>query len=187
MSYNCIDYNCTDELPDHTTNECNESLNGGISGIIVGNCGSPMTDPSNAAAILVEIAAGRAHKIEGIKVGLDQPSAATQPSNLVGGTDVLSSYNRTGTLIDGNVSQGNVDFYNSLFDGRSFGWAILFIKGTEDSTGGAQVLFIDSRITWTGGLLVPNNDDTVMTFNGTFAWRKKQGPTMWDAPSGIFS
>jgi len=184
---NCINYDCQDILGDYTQNDCGEELLAGISGILLLECDNQLTDPSDAGEIAAEIAAGRATLIDGVKVGLDLPSPVEVESNVVGATQKLVTYNRQGTLIDGNVSSLNTTFYNKVFGGRTFGGIILYIKGTEESTGGAKVAWVDAAINFTGGLPIKNNNDENMTFQATFKWRKKDMPMLYSAPSGVFA
>lgn len=184
---NCINYDCQDELNSHTPNDCGEELLAGISGIILLECNSTLSDPSSASEINAEIAAGRATLIDGVKIGLELPSPVAVPSNIVGGTDKTSTYNRQGNLVDGNVSAVNTVMYNQLFGGRVFGGAILYLKGTEESAAGAKVAYINAAITFTGGLPIKNNNDENMTYQGVFTWRKKDMPLLYTAPTGIFS
>lgn len=184
---NCINYDCLDALGAYLNNDCGEELLAGISGMILLECNNQLTDPSDAVEVAAEIAAGRATLIDGIKVGLDAPSPVEVDSNTVGATQKLVTYNRQGNLIDGNVSSANSTFYNKVFGGRTFGGMILYIKGTAESTGGAQVVFVDAAVNFTGGLPIKNNNDENMTFQGTFKWRKKDMPALVAAPAGIFN
>jgi len=149
-------------------------------------CDNQLTDPSDPAEITTEIAAGRAHLLLGLKIGVDAPTAIEVDSNVSGGTTKLVNYDRTMTLIDGNVSDNNIDVYDKVCGGRVFGGAILYLVGTEQSTAGASVYYIDSAINFTGGLTIPNNDNEFITFNATAKWRKKTMGTLATAPAGIF-
>lgn len=183
---NCINYDCNDALGTYLSNDCGEELLAGGSGIILLECNHQLTDASNATQINAEISAGRAHKIDGVKIGIDEAAPVEVESNVVGGTNKLVTYNRSGTLIDGNVSNSNVTFYNKVFGGRTFGGAIIYLKGTED---GSQTLvyFIDAAINFTGSLPIKNNNDENMRFTGKFTWRKKDMPSLPNAPVGIFA
>lgn len=183
---NCLNYDCNDPLGTHLPNDCGEELLAGISGMLLLECNHQLTDPTSASQINTEIAAGRAHLLKNLKVGLDAPSAVQIDSNVAGGTQKLVTYDRSGTLIDGNVSANNVDFYNGVFGGRVFGGALLYIIGTQEATGGELCTFVDAAVTFTGGLTIPNNNNEFMTFNGTFAWRKRDMPSLETAPVGIF-
>lgn len=182
---NCINYDCNDELGLHTPNDCGEELLAGVSGIVLLECNTQLTDPSNATQINAEIAAGRATLINGVKIGLNAPSPVEVDSVQVGATQKLVTYNREGTIVDSNVSIANSTFYNKVFGGRTFGGAILYLKGTEEGTT-TFVTYIDAPINFTGGLPIKNNNDENMMFTGTFKWRKKDMPQLATAPVGIF-
>jgi hypothetical protein len=182
---NCLNYDCNDPLGTHLPNVCGEELLGGASGILLLECNHTLTDPSSAAQITAQIAAGKAHLLLNLKIGVDAPSPIEIDSNVSGGTTKLVSYDRTLSLIDGNVSSTNVDFYNGVFGGRVFGGAILYLVGTEESAT-TLVTYIDAAINFTGGLTIPNNTNEFMTFNGVAKWRKRDMPTLATAPVGIF-
>ena len=184
---NCLNYDCVEELPDHLPVECGQELLAGGSGIVLLECNNQLTDPTSAAQVLAEIAAGRANKIDGVKIGIDLPAPVEVDSNTVGATQDLVTYNRSGTLIDGNVNSNNVNLYDIIGGGRKFGGAIIYIKGTEDSNQGAQCFYIDAAIQFTGGLPMKNNNDEYMTFQYIFKWRKKTMQSMAAAPAGIFN
>lgn len=183
---NCINYECDDELGVHNPNECGEELNSGISGTLLLECNHQITDPSSASQIAAEIASGRATLLDGVMIGIDEPSPMMQTSNIVGGTEKPTNYNRSGTMIDANVNANNIDLYNKLLGGKVMGGAIQYLKGTEESSQGAQVLFIDASLTFSGGLPIKNNSDETMRFNTKFTWRKKTMPLFYPAPVGIF-
>lgn len=184
---NCISYECTDVLGTHLLNDCGEELLAGISGTVLLECNHQLTDPSSATQINAEIAAGRATLFDGLKIGFDDPAPVNVESNIVGGTEKLVTYNRSGTAIDANVNQNNINTYNQLLGGKVMGGAIMYLKGTEEATVGAKVMWIDAAITFTGGLPIKNNNDENMKFTNKFTWRKKDMPSMYTAPTGIFA
>jgi hypothetical protein len=184
---NCLNYDCNDPLGTHLPNDCGEELLGGGSGMLLLECNHQLTDPTSAAQVTAEIAAGRAHLLLNLKVGLDAPSPVEIDSNVAGGTTKLVTYDRTGTLIDGNVSANNVSFYNGVFGGRVFGGALVYIVGTQEATGGEKTFFIDAPVNFTGGVTMPNNNNEFITFNGTFKWRLRDMPSLETAPAGIFT
>lgn len=182
----CLDYSCNESLGAQELNLCGEELLGGISALILLECEHQLTDPSSADQIATEIAAGRATKVVGIKVGIAKPSPVEIESNVSCGITKLVTYDRTGTLIDGNVNAANITFYNKVFGGRVFGGAILYLCGTQESAGGELVEWIDAAITFTGGKVTPNTNNAFQTFEGDFKWRKKAGAALYAAPAGVF-
>jgi len=183
---NCLNYDCNDPIGDHMPNDCDELLLGGVNSIILLECDSQLTDPSNASQIVAELAAGRAVQIDNVKVSIEAASPITIDPPVSCSTPKLINYDRSGTLIDGNVSDNNISVYNQIFGGRSFGGVILNLCGTEDSVGGPQVLWIDSKVELNGSLIVPANNNEVNRFEGKFTWRSKGDPSMYAQPSNIF-
>lgn len=184
---NCLNYDCNDPLGTHVPNDCGEELLAGVSGMVLLECNTQLTSASSASQINAEISAGRARLLLNLKVGIDAPSPIEIESNVAGGTTKLVTYDRTLNLIDGNVSSSNISFYDGVFGGRVFGGAILYLVGTEESTVGEQVYYINSAINFTGGLTIPNNNNEFMTFNGVAKWRGKTMGTLVTAPVGIFT
>ncbi len=184
---NCINYNCTDDIGNHVPNTCGEELLGGSSQIILLECNSQLTDPSNGTQIAAEIAAGRANLLTNVKMSIAKPSPVEIDSNVACGSSVLVTYDRTGTIIDGNVNANNINFYNTVFGGRRFGGMILYLCGTEEANAGAKVEWIDASITFTGGKVLPDMSNAFQRFEGDFKWRKKDGNMIYSKPVGIFS
>jgi hypothetical protein len=184
---NCLNYECTEDVGQHLPNECGEELLGGGSGCVLFECNTTLTDPTNATQVLAEIAAGRATLIDGVKIGLDLPSPVEIDSNIVGATQTLVTYNRSGTLSDGNVNTNNVNLYDIVGGGRKFGAMLIYIKGTEESNVGAKCFFINAAVQFTGGLPMKNNNDEIMTFQYVFKWRKKTMQSLDTAPAGVFN
>lgn len=183
---NCINYDCQDVLGDHQPNDCGELLLGGVSSIILLECNTQLTDPSSTVEVAAEIAAGRATQIDNVKVSIEAASPVTIDPPVSCSTPQLVTYDRSGTLIDGNVSDNNISVYNQVFAGRKFGGMLLYLCGTSESTLGAQVLWIDAQVTLTGSLIVPPNNNDMNRFEGKFNWRSIGDPQMYDAPANIF-
>jgi hypothetical protein len=183
---NCINYECDDALGTHLQNDCGEELLGGSSGILLLECDHQLTDPSSASEINAEIAAGRATLITSIKVGMDAASAIEVDSNVSCGSQVLVNYDRTFSLVDGNVNNNNIDMYNQMFKGHKLGGVVLYLCGTAEADAGEKVLWIDTAVNAVGSLIVPNQNTEFQRFEGTFRWRSKNNPAMYTAPVGIF-
>ena len=182
---NCINYDCDDLLGTHTPNECDEELLGGSDAMILLECNHQLTDPSSATQINAEIAAGRARKITGVKIGINERSPVQVEANKVGVPQRLVNYDQSGTVIDANVNPDNVDFYSQLTGGKTLGGIIANLKGTETATQ-HYVLFIDAAVSFTGSMPIKNNNDENIKFTSTFSWRDKALPSLHNAPSGIF-
>jgi hypothetical protein len=176
----CINYNC-DEFSDYTQSDCVDALLGGIPSAVLLHCGHTVTDPSQAAQITTAITNG-SKKLNGVlKLTISAPSAVTVAAVVACQTEKLLTYNREVVWFDANVNEDNVTFYNELFDGRPLGGLIAYLCDSD------QVLFIDEPISFQGGLIVPENNDDYIRFEGTGAYRSKYSPTLHAAPVGIFS
>lgn len=185
---NPINYECSTPLGSHLENDCGEELLGGVSAALLLEVNHQLTNPSDASQINAEIAAGRAKLVQGIKVGIPKPSPVEVESNIgCGASTTLVTYDRTGTIIDGNVNSTNIDFYNTVFGGRTFGGIIFYMCGTEEATSGSVVAWLNSPVKFTGGRVIPNTNNTFQTFDGDFKWRKKDDMLNYPTPVGIFN
>lgn len=182
---NCINYNC-DPLGNQTLNpDCGIELLGGISDVILLDCDHTITDPCNGAQVLANIASGQAILVENVKIGITAASPVTVDALIACNTARLVTYERSGTLIDGNVNANNVDFYNTLFGGRKLAGMILRECGQEDTA--PQVTWIDSQVEFTGDRLIPDNNKEFQRFEGTFTWTSRSMPTIHCEPVGVFA
>lgn len=184
---NCPNYNCLDPLGSHTPNDCGEELLGGGSGVVLLECNHQLTDPSSAVQVQAEIDAGRATLVRGVKIGINAPSVIKVDSNAACVNQKVVTYDRTGTYVDGNVSALNVEFYKPIFAGRTFGGAIIYECGTEESDAGAEVTWIDAVISFEGGRILPPNNNEFQRFEGAMNWRSKFDADIYPAPAGIFT
>ena len=179
--YNCITYNCS-ELEDHEYLDCGDLLLGGIPGAVFLDCNHELTDPTSAAQINAEVAAGRAKIVLNVMIGVPAASDITVPRLIAGRPDTVVNRTRTFTIKDENVTPNNVTFYNSLWGGRELGGVILY-EGEDND----QVTWIDKSVTGTGSRIIPENTTEQQRFEGTFTWLQKEEPAIHQpAPVGIF-
>ncbi len=178
---NCLNYNCNDDLGDHIPVDCGEYPLGGIDAAIILACDHQVTDVSNGTQINAEIAAGRAWLVENIKVSIPDPSPITITNPVACRVDRLVNYDRSGTWQDANVNADNIDFYNILLSGQSFGGLIL--RECDEN----RVTFVDSEVTFQGGRLIPDNNDNFQMFNATFNWREKTDADIFNEPANVFT
>lgn len=183
----CLNYNCAGTLDLHTPNDCGEELLGGSDAIIILECDHQLTDPSDGTAILAEIAAGRATLIEGVKVSIEAPAAVELEPLVACETAQVINYDRAGTLLDGNVSAVNINFYTPILRNRKFGGVILRLCGTTGSNQGEQVIWIDSTVKFKGGLIYPPGNNEQIRLEASFAWRNANEPDMYASPTGVFN
>lgn len=176
---NCINYNC-DEITEHLKNDCEEFLQGGVSQVLLLECNHAITDPSNATQVNAAISDGTATLIQNVKLGIDAASPETVDSPIACRPPKLVNYTRTASWLDGNVNAQNVTFYNTAFNGRSFGGMIVY----ECSSG--KVTWYDDAITLTGNRIIPNTDAEFQRFEGVATWKGINDGSIHDAPAGVF-
>lgn len=180
---NCVNYDCEDTLPDHTLNTCGDELLGGVKDAILLECDSQITDPSNATQVQAELDAGRATLVKNVSIELPAATPTLVDSTVACSTQKVARYERTLNLIDGNVSDANVDFYNEVFSTRSFGGIILHECGED------EVTWIDEEIRFTGSRIIPNNNNEFQTFTGVGTWQTnpdRVDGNIYETPAGIF-
>lgn len=179
----CYNY-CGEELGTHDLIGCDADLiQGGIADVIVLSCDSQLTDPSNGTQVQAEIDAGRAFIIKGVKYSLDAASAIEVDSKIANQTSMVTAYDRTGTFMDQNVTQNNIDFYNVLLASGTWGGLILHLADED------VVFWINRPVKFRGSLDIPDGNTDTASFNGTFNYRTPNNavnPDLYNAPAGIF-
>lgn len=184
MSYNCINYNCDDDLGSHTLNDCGAHVFGGYPNVIILECVHSITDPSNATQVQDAIDAGEAHLVKNVSVELPVGSATKVDSVIANEPQIVTRYEFSGTLRDPNVSSANVTFYNNLTDGRTMG-GIIFHNERE-----GKVYWHDAAVRFEGSIIMPINDQAPEIFETVFTFKKNLGsvnPAIYTEPAGIFS
>jgi DNA-binding cell septation regulator SpoVG len=180
MSLTCPDYNC-DELADHERVQCEQYLQGGNDAMLVLSCGHGITDPSNETQVNAAIAAGTAKLVSGLTIGIPAGSPVKIPNPIAGLADVVVTYNRTITVKDFNVTDGNIDFWNGLTSRRSVNGLIVHNNQTD------KVQFINSAVTFEGSSINPEAVTEFQRFELIGNWINEDAPSMYDAPTGVFS
>ena len=179
----CYNY-CGDTLGTHAQINCDtDLLSGGVQNVIILGCDHQLTDPSNGTAVQAEIDAGRAWKISQVRAELGEPAPIKQDRMVANRPQLVTGYDRTGTLMDENVSQNNIDFYNVLLSGGDYGGLILHL---EDE---GKVFWIDQVINFDGALVIPPDNTAIAHFNANFFYKTNAGgasPDIYDEPAGIF-
>lgn len=177
---NCIDYNCSD-LEDHLLNDCGNELPGGSPQMVILDCDHTVTDPTNGTTINANISAGRAILVRNVKISMAAPSPVTVPSNIANETDKVVNYDRSLTVIDGNINAQNILFARAMFQGRTVGGIIFYEPGAN------QVTWIDAAIKATGGRVFPDSNTEFQRIESTYTWRKLDEPQVYSVPVGVFS
>jgi hypothetical protein len=176
----CVSY-CDVSLLEHDLVQCNEYKLGGVSAIIVGACGSELSDPSDATQIQSVIDSGLATLISDIRFSLPAGSPIIVDSPIGCGTSIRINEDRTATLYDANVTDNNSGFYNDLNE-RKISWILAYLCDSN------KVIYITANagITTSVAFIIPEQNNELQRYEATFSWRNKNIPYQFDAPVGIF-
>lgn len=175
---------CETDLPDHEQIACTtDLLNGGINGYAILKCGHTIEDYTDATQWQTNITNGKVKIVKYVDGQVPKASAVTSPNpNGCGVKTIVSSFDRTFTATDFNVSPDNNDFYDAA-NAQAFEGLVLFhcadeqISVVENPSGG--VLFQAFDIT-------PNDSAQKRTYDITASWRSLTMPELMAAPAGIF-
>ena len=180
MSISCV--KC-DELPDEDLGTCTSDL-GGSDQILLVECGVPViTDPSDEVAIALLIADEDAKIYHNLKVGVDAASPIEVDSPVACQTPSVINYDRTATLISGNMIPANIVALNTLNNSSGNSWGQMLIYECENN----KVQHIVNTVKIKGSIIFPPENNELKRFEGTMSWRAKGDPLVSDAPAGIFS
>jgi hypothetical protein len=177
----CVSY-CDTSLLDHNLVNCNEYKLGGVSAIIIGACGTELVDPSDDVEIDALLSAGTAKLISDVRFALPAGSPITVDSPIGCGTAIRINEDRTATLYDANVTDENNAFYNEL-NNRRIAWILAYMCDS------GKVLYITAPvgITTSASFILPEQNNELQRYEGTFSWRNKDIPFQYDAPPGVFA
>lgn len=173
---------CANGLVSYVNPDCEVNYAGGIRDMVIFQTTLP-ADPSSGVEIQALLDSGDAVKLSAIKVGIPEPSPITSPSMRSCSPEVTVNYDRTITIIDANVEPGNVDFYNSLNNSTGFEAAGVLLYQCDAE----RCSFVDKPINFTGGLIVPDdNNDQPQHFSYTGKFKAKGDAAIVTAPANIF-
>jgi hypothetical protein len=177
----CVSY-CDTSLLEHDLVVCNEYKLGGVSAIIIGACGSELIDPSSNEEIDEMLISGDARMISDIRFALPAGSPITVDSPIGCGTSIRINEDRTATLYDANVTDGNSTFWNDV-NNRRIAWILAYMCDS------GKVIYIDAPvgITTSANFILPEQNNELQRYEVTFSWRNKNIPAQYDAPPGVFS
>lgn len=179
----CINYNCGD-FPEQILNACGDGLLGGIDQVVLLDCDTQLTDPSNGTQVQDEITAGRAVLYKNIKVGFEAPSPVEVDSSVAGQRPKAIANDYSATWEDANVNTSSSAAYNSLdaSSGIAIGGLICHLVDED------EVIYIapPKGIYMKGGLMTPNDNNAEVKYMFTLDWRQQGSPSLYSEPSGIF-
>ena len=172
-----------DDIPAEDLGTCSADL-GGVDQILLVECGVPaIVDPSDPVEVQALLTAGTAQIYHNLKTGVDAPSPIDVDSVVSCQTPSALNYDRTMTIISGNMLPANIVALNTLNNssGNAWGQALLY----ECANGNVQ--HITDTIKIRGGIITPPDNNEYKRFEGTGSWRAKGDPLVYDAPVGIFN
>jgi hypothetical protein len=177
----CVSY-CDTSLLEHDLVLCNEYKLGGVSAIIIGSCGTELADPSDSVEVDALLESGQAQMISDIRFSLPAGSPITVDSPIGCGTSIRINEDRTATLYDANVTDGNSTFYNDI-NQRKIAWILAYLCDS------GKVIYITAPvgITTSVNFIIPEQNNELQRYEATFSWRNKYIPVQYDAPAGVFA
>lgn len=167
---NCNSYNC-DSLGsyDSTLDNCSPIRKGGSSQIALLACGTTMADSSSESELTALINADQAWILENVKVGLQVSSQDTvDPVTGCGTTRVVNNV-YTGTLFSSVVTANNTEFINKLIAGYVVGGMIIKVCDTDGLA--TMQVYIDSEISFSGGLVLPETNADIIRYEVNFTFK----------------
>lgn len=187
MASDCVDYNCFDELGDYHENDCGKEFVGDFNQAVLLYCGHHLTSAADAAdgnLVNAEIAAGRAKLITGALFDIDEPQAQQEDSMVPCRPQTITEIKRSGDYKNPNVNSDNDDFHDVLFSGKTFGGVIIY-ECTSNKNGDEQCKFIDSPVSFSGGLSAKVK--AKQGYVGKFNWSSFKNPKTIATPAGVFN
>lgn len=182
--YNCSNYGC-DPLEAYSLNDCGKIYVGGFDAAILLECNHQITDPSNATQVQAALDNGTATLITEAYFSVEVASAVTVETIVACQPPRIVNYNRTGLYKNQNVNPANVDFHNTMFNGRVFGGII--IRSCADNENATNyVYWVDRSVNFQGSFVGPGVNTDLQRFEGTFSWTSIDNPSMHAEPAGIF-
>lgn len=180
---NCASYNCQSLTTwESTLDNCATYRAGGSSSIIILACDHTITDPTDLAAVEAEIAAGRAWRMENVKVGFAPGSPETVASVTSCGTERVINNTYSATIFASQVSADNSTFINSLTSGYVTGGLMFGVCPTDGLTD--MLIYVDAEISYQGGLVLPDTNSDVIRYEMTATW--KGNAEVFDDTEGVF-
>ena len=180
MSY-CYDNPLVDYIPSPA--ECAPTFPSGMSDMVafLGDLPSNPSDPTEVQAL---INSGDAVYIPRIQATLNAPEPNEVQRKIACAPVTVSTYNRTLTIMDDDVTPNNVLAYNSL--NASSGRLLTGLLVHECAANRAT--FIDASITLIGGRQTDENDEgELQHFNFEARWKKVGDAEIVDWPAGLTS
>lgn len=173
----CQSYNC-DSLGtyDQTLASCSLFRKGGVSEIVLIDCGITMVDPTDQTELDALIAASDAYYLPNLKVGWDAATQETADPVTACGTEVVVNNVYAGTIFDSKVSENNTEFYNQLIAGYVVGGMLLKICDTDGLT--PMMVYVNAEINFNGSLIVPDSNSELIRYELNFTFKSNAIETL---------
>lgn len=167
-------YNCGEDWEEHTANAC-FTASTGMDAVYFFKPGVGIADYTtttdgvttiNVIKMQGLLDTGLAKLVNGLRIGMDAPSAITSDSWVACSPETTVTYDRTLTYKDRKVDQAGVKFYNSINAASGFilGGMLIHECAADRATA------IDSIMTFTGGRVSPEGDE-LQRFEFTVSWK----------------
>ena len=161
--------------------ECAPIFPSGMSELVI-FLGDLPSNPSSGAEIQALINSGDAVYIPRIQATLNAPEANEVTRKQACAPSTVSTYNRTLTLMDDDVTPNNVLAYNSLnaSSGRQFSGLLVYECAADRAT------FVEAVVSMVGGRVTFENDqDDIQHFAFTLSWKDRFDAEIVDWPTGL--
>lgn len=161
--------------------ECAPTFPSGISDMVA-FLGNLPSNPSDASEVQAMINAKTAVYIPRIQATINAPEANEVTRKIACSPPTVSTYNRTLTIMDDDVTPNNVLSYNSLnaSSGRQLTGLLVHECAANRAT------FIDATITLIGGRQTDENDEgELQHFAFEARWKKRGDAAIVDWPEGL--
>jgi len=175
---NCATYNCASLTTfESTLDNCATYRAGGSSSIVLLACGHQITDPTSLTEVEAEISAGRAWRMENVKVGLTPQTLETVDSVTSCGTERVINNVYSASIYASQVSPDNSTFINALTAGYVLGGMIMGVCSTTGLTD--LLLYVDAEVAVQGGLVNPDTNSDLIRYELTATF-KTQGIEVYE-------
>jgi hypothetical protein len=172
---------CVNPVEEYVDSTCNETYAGGIRHMVIFLDALP-TDPSSGSEILALIASNNARLVTNVKVGIPLPSEISVTRYISCSPATVANYDRTFTLMDDNVIDDTISFYNSLNATTGFEAVGVLLYHCDAN----RVSFIEDPISFSGGLVIPDDNNDLQHFEFTAKYKSKGDARIYATPSGVF-
>lgn len=172
---------CSPLQPYPGATACSEFFLGGLRHAIVFD--EAPADPTSEAEIQALIVAGKATLVSDVMISIEAPSATTVDRRVSCAPPAVINYERTAQWQDERATPEVAEFYKSVNGTTGFLAKALMLY--ECSNG--RVQYIESNISFAGGLITPGQDDDLIRWEFELSWKSPQDPVIYETPpAGIF-